>query len=423
MHKTTVLCMTLALLALGCSSGQGAPAQPAGVATYGPTSQTAPPPPPRYTQPAQPRYVQPAPRYGAAASGPFRWHSRIGDAQAQARREGKLILVGSTKPGCSLCDKFKNQVVPQAGSRVSSVVVGYMVHALTPEAPYIWQQLRANLPNAGLMPLVGVFTPDLRYLTGFGGPADNSQLMNALATARRLYPVSARAPQRTLPTQVNRVAGTTARLNEYGEYEWTPLGELFPAPQDALTPEAVVAAADPVLPPAASSPATAAAPAPVAPLPVARAPTTVATLPAPPPVPTAPVTVRRAPPVTVNRSPRSAAVTAVTPPAAPAAKAAPRPNPPFHREPEPALEAWGATALRQALQQIRDGQLDEAKSTLAEVGARMPGSTLAREAAKGTVAVYSAQRMADAQGSERDRLRAEAARNLGQTMWGVLFRS
>ena len=44
------------------------------------------------------------------------------------------------------------------------------------------------------MPLVGIFTPDLRYLTGFGGPADINQLMNALGTARRLYP--ARAPAR-----------------------------------------------------------------------------------------------------------------------------------------------------------------------------------------------------------------------------------
>jgi hypothetical protein len=104
-------------------------------------------------------------------------------------------------------------------------------------------------------------------------------------------------------------------------------------------------------------------------------------------------------------------------------EAAPPPRPPFHREPEPALEAWGATALRQALQQIRDGQLDAAKETLAEVGARLPGSTLAREAAKGKVAVYSAQRMAEAEGRERERLRAEAERNLGRSMWGVLFRT
>ena len=414
MTKPIILSIAVALLALGCSSGQQAPAQPAAVTTYGPTSQTQPAPP-RYTQPAQPTYTQrapqPAPRY--APAGNFTWHSRIADAQAQARRENKLILVGSTQPGCSLCDKFKNRVVPQAGSRVSSVAVGYMVHApkggVRPEAPYLWQQLRANLPNAGLMPLVGIFTPDLRYLTGFGGPADNSQLMNAIATARRLYPVSARAPQHVLPTNATRVAGSTARLNEYGEYEWTPLESLYPQPEDALTPEAVVAAADPVLPPA-PAPATAPAPTAVA---VATPPT--------PPAPPAPRVIHAAP-LAGNRTAQPTPVARTTAPA-PALKAAPRPKPPFHREPEPALEAWGATALRQALQQIQGGQLDAAKGTLAEVGARLPGTTLAREAAKGTVAVYSAERMAQADGRERERLRLEAERNLGQTMWGVLFRS
>ena len=127
MHKSTILLgVALALVALGCSSGQGAPAQPAGVAHVRSDEPGRSRRPPRAAQPAYVRPApQPAPRY--APAGAFTWHTRIGDAQAQARREGKLILVGSTKPGCGLCEKFKNQVVPQAGSRVSSVAVGYMV--------------------------------------------------------------------------------------------------------------------------------------------------------------------------------------------------------------------------------------------------------------------------------------------------------
>lgn len=421
MQKSIIVCVALALLAVGCSSGQPAPAQATGVATYGPTSQTAPPPP-RYAQPPAPQYAQPTPRYAQpapayASSGAFRWHTRIQDAQAQARREGKLILAGSTKPGCSLCDQFKDQVVPQAGTRVSSVAVGYMVQALAPEAPTIWQQLKANLAGSGLMPLVGVFTPDLRYLTGFGGPTDNTKLMNALATARRLYPVSARAPRHAVPQQAvpqqvgrtRRVAGTTARLNEYGEYEWTPLEELYPRPEDALTPDAVVAAAAPVLPPAAAS----------APTRVAPVPTTVAVAPprpppiAPPPPP--------ASPVAVNRTTPRTAVPVVPARARPARKQVA--TPPASRAPDPALEAWGAVALRRALQQIEDGQLDEARTTLAEIGARLPDSALAREAAKGAVAVYSARRIAEAQGREQELLREQAERNLGRSMWGVLFRS
>jgi hypothetical protein len=100
---------------------------------------------------------------------------------------------------------------------------------------------------------------------------------------------------------------------------------------------------------------------------------------------------------------------------------APPPRPPFHREAEPASEVWAETALRDALQQIQRGDLDGAKATLAEVHRRMPGTTLAREAAKGSVAVYNAERIRNAGESERERLRAEAHRNLGSSMWGVLF--
>lgn len=453
----TFLCLTLVLALVACSTGQPAPS-PGRVATYGPASQTAVrPAAPRYTPapravvasapvraapvapraaPVAPRMtrvvpqatrvvsraVPVAPRMSTAArpvthpvsptrrtapratSGPFRWHTRIADAQEQARRENKLILVGSTKPGCSLCVKFKTRVVPQASAQVTPVAVGYMLDlALTPEAPHIWQQLKANLPRANLMPLVGIFTPDLRYLTGFSGPADTGQLLSALATARRLYPISARGPERHV-----RSEGRTAQLNEYGEYEWTPLDEILPRPEDALTPEATAVASRTLLPPASSpgiAPAPIVAALPAAPVPPRRV--------APPPVISnrpvvaAPVTVSVPAPVTVARKPVTA----------------PPPKPPFHREERPALETWGEQALRDALEQIRRGDLDRAKTTLAEVHARLPGSTLAREASKGTVAIYSAKRIQDVEGAERDRRREEAERNLGHSMWGVLFRS
>jgi hypothetical protein len=337
--------------------------------------------------------------------GGFFWHPRLADAQAQARSEGKLLLISSTNPTCSLCKKFKNEVMPRAGGTASEMAVGYIIqtHLLQqrPEDAPVWSQLKANLTGKGLMPLVGVFTPDLRYLTGFAGPTDLGKLMGALRRARGMYPVSAPAPH---AYEVPGGRTAAVQLNEYGEYEWTPLDELYPTPEDALTPETTVAA-ETVLPPAA--------PAAVATLPVEMVP--------PPPAPPAPASVTDvasyAPAVVPPRP------VAVMPPAPPVPAVAPRPRPPFSREPEPALETWGAEALRKALRQIREGDLAAAKSTLAEIHARLPGSTLAREAAKGTVAVYNADRIAAADGSERERLRKEAERNLGQSMWGDLFRS
>ena len=63
------------------------------------------------------------------------------------------------------------------------------------------------------------------------------------------------------------------------------------------------------------------------------------------------------------------------------------------------------------------------KDTLARVKARVPEGLLAREAARGAVAVYNAERIRRASGRERDRLLEEAHRNLSASMWGSLFTS
>jgi hypothetical protein len=122
--------------------------------------------------------------------GAFTWYETIAEAQAEAEASGRLLLLSSTKPGCGLCKKFRNEMVPAVGARATRVAVGYVVDAMTPADPAVWNTLHANLPDADLMPLVGVFTPDLQFLTGFSGPPDEVKLLTALANARRMYPAS-----------------------------------------------------------------------------------------------------------------------------------------------------------------------------------------------------------------------------------------
>ncbi|MFV1958934.1 MAG: hypothetical protein ACC662_05925 [Planctomycetota bacterium] len=379
------------VLALGACSSKKPPATHASqTVNYGPA--TAPPQPPAPSRPI--RMQNPAParaptRAAPAYAGPFRWHTRLADAQAQARREGKLLLISSTRPGCGLCKKFRDKIVPEAAAQVNAVAVGYMVETANQESPQVWQILKANLPRAGLMPLVGILTPDLRWLTGFGGPPSTSKLLNALNTARRLYPVSAR-----IGSELEGQGPATAQVNEYGEVEWTPLDDLWPGRRE--THEGMLAAdgSSPASPPAAG---------PAAATPPMTVPSAVAAAPGPPvPVPAM---------TTTPAAPRPRAIASA--PAQPASPAA-APD-------EPTTRAWAQQALRQALEEIRRGEFEAAKRTLAEIDARLPGSPLAREAGKGAVAIYNAERIATAQGRERERFRESARQNLGATMWGPLF--
>jgi hypothetical protein len=354
-----------------------------------------------------PRTPAPAP----AATGPF-WHTRFADAQAAARREGKLILIGSTKPACGLCDKFKEQVFPPHEAEARQVVVGYMVNAMSPESGQAWQMLKDNLPTARLMPLVGIVTADLRWVTGFAGPTDEGMLLNALAQARRMVPAAAPAPVRpALPASAATASMPRRVTNEYGEPEWTPLADLYAEPEAvAAAPVADAArvdgpAADAVVPEPAPAvePAPATAPVaavePAAPAPRwSDAPTHVAAAPAP----VDDATLATA--LTTLRSPATSARVEATPP--PQA---------------PPTDAWAQVSLEEARAAIAARDFARARALLAEVNARLPSSALAREAARGTAALWHAERLAEAAPGEQAALRAQAERNFRTSLWASLF--
>ncbi len=402
-----LMAATLILSTTACSGGGQRPATQ--VRNYGPEAATsgqyaqAPAPAPGYAPPAP----QPAPGAWpqASATGGFQWHGRLADAQAAARAQGKLILAMSTKPNCGLCDKFKTQVVPQTSAQCDRIAVGYIYNILNPETPQVDRTLRANLQGASLMPLVGFLTPDLRWVHGFWGARSVAQFQGDIAQAQRIYPVSA-GVVRTMPTGPT-LAAVQPVINEYGEPEWSLAGDVWPVedpePIDAITGEPGAEPATATVDASQAGTALAdAGPAPTVAAAPARPMTYVGIR---PPMP---------PEAAVEPQPRRETVPTPAATPAPAAPAAPA----------SARATWADEQLALALRQIRLGDYDAARSTLDGVRTRLPESTHAREASKGYVALYNARRIQGAaSGDERMRYLSRANRDLGSSMWSVLFKS
>ena len=486
------------LLAAACSSGT-ATRNPSPVRNYGPEAGTG---------------GRVATGSRALVAGSYSWNNRLADAQARARQTGKLILVSSTKPGCTLCDQFKNQIVPAVAAEADAISVGYVYDITRPEVRQVDQILRANLKDASLMPLIGFLTPDLRWVHGFWGARTVQQFRGDIATAAQASgrrTADAGGPAGPIGTvQGDDGSRLASVVNEYGEQEWSLPGDVWPAgedpePIDAITgtpdaddaADAVSAAmgaapvvADNTLPPMDDSlPPIDAMPDTPAPTPVAAsgnslpplggdmpplggdAPTAVAQptptprvattgpripgnqIPPPPstlpPMAPRPVASRPSTPQPMRTPQPSQPLQPVTQPmptptvandpyAPPAGRVAMGTNtvpalPATHRWSAPAAtdnrpaapvqqQDWGRAALDRAYAQIEGARYDAARETLAQIKQRYPDSSYAREASKGSVALYNAKRIRTASSeAEKERYRARAKRDLGTSMWGRLF--
>ncbi len=389
----------LLLVAAACSSGNPTPAP---VRNYGPEAGTASS---TTGGAAAPRSTY-APR-GPATAGPIHWHTRLADAQAEARASGKMILVTSTKPRCSLCEKFKNNIAPAAGAELTRVAVGYVYDITRPEVRQVDRTLRANLRGADLMPLVGFLSADLGWIHGFWGQRSVQQFRGDIARALSIHPVrtaAIAAPATRQPASRMAMATPSMVINEYGEREWSAPEDVWPTgdpePIDAITgaPDAMPRRMDP---PAPTMLADAASPSvPAAPAPAMR-----------PALPAAPTTTPAAAPLPVI-----AAAPVAAPAAAPAAST-PAASP-------AGSENWGRRELEQALRLIRAGEFDRARVTLTEVRERTSDTRVAREASKGSIALYNAKRIRFAtSGGERDRYLTRARRDFNNSMWAPLFNS
>lgn len=147
--------------------------------TYAPSA----PPAPSYTPPA---YTPPAAPPAAAPSmgGSFQWASSLAEAQQIARQSGRLILIEAGRDRCKNCQELKNSIIPSMAAELGQSVVGYYDDVDRDQGSQAFWALRNNLPNAVTLPLVGFFTPDLRWVHGFSGHTDPAKFRSDLDRAR-----------------------------------------------------------------------------------------------------------------------------------------------------------------------------------------------------------------------------------------------
>ena len=106
------------------------------------------------------------------------------------------------------------------------------------------------------------------------------------------------------------------------------------------------------------------------------------------------------------------------PEAAPTSQPTPQPAPVAGT----ALDRWAADQLQIAFAQIERGEYDRARATLDGVREKATDSVLAREAARGSVALYNHKRIRSSNDvAQQDLYRTRAARDLGDSMWSRLF--
>ena len=151
-----------------------------------PTPVTPAPPPPSYASPTPggtPAYTAPTPPPPVVPAG-FSWARSLDEACAQARATGRLVFIESGRDACGNCQKLKHTVVPETSGELGAMAVGYYDDCDRDKGSRAFWLLRQNLPNAVTLPLVGWFTPDLRWVSGYSGGADANRFRQEIAKAQ-----------------------------------------------------------------------------------------------------------------------------------------------------------------------------------------------------------------------------------------------
>jgi hypothetical protein len=349
----------------------GRSASPPVTATARSYSRPAPvPAPPPSTHP-------PAPT--PSRGGDFRWAGSVREAQDAARAAGKMVLVEAGRAACGNCQKLKNQVIPAVSSDLGGACVGYYLDVDYDTSSATFLALRNNIVGAGSLPLVGFFTPDMRWLHGFWGGRGESALLQELATAR---------------SQFRRVAGLDVV---------EPVREVAAAPATAIS-------FDRSLPAEELADVTAAL--------GEEAGTPLVSADAPPAIAAAPAEVLVPSPVQAPASSEPAPVATAAPP--PSAVEGPAPAAPAPVDPEASTRSWARDSLEKARVALEGRDFATARALLDEVRERASGLPESREAEKGDVAIYLLKRSV-ATPAEKGSIADRACRVLKGTLWLPLF--
>lgn len=332
---------------------------------------------------------------------PFVWHSTWTQAQADAREQGKLVLVMATRQNCGLCDQFRDSIVPSRAADVGAASVGhiYNIQNVRRGDP-VDAALRAGLARSqgrpSLMPLVGFFTPDMQFVSGFWGERTTSQFGADLARVQASVPRQTMMP--TGEPQFERV--------------WVPAARPWPQPGERLAGAET----------GATAPYTPYSPSYTPPEPRVAEPAWQGDAADWLPPTGAPIDMPSGVATQVDPPSFAGTTTPSTLPEPFPMHDTSRGSPALAREVAADAGPWGSDVLLSAYAHIRGGRYLAAQQALTQVSQRLPGTAAEREALKGQVAIFNAKRLeSTTDEGERSRLRERARRDLAGTLWSGLF--
>jgi hypothetical protein len=116
------------------------------------------------------------------------WYRSLDEAQAVARRTGKLIFIDSGRLRCGNCRTLIGDVLPspRVRDRMSRIAIGLSDEIDRPD-PRVMQILESGIPNAQMLPLVGFVTPELRWVTGWSGFTNADTMCAHIAIAEQRW--------------------------------------------------------------------------------------------------------------------------------------------------------------------------------------------------------------------------------------------
>lgn len=374
--------------------------------------------------------------------GTLEWYRSLDEAQAVARRTGKLIFIDSGRLRCGNCRHLICDVLPspRIRDRMSRIAIGLSDDIDRPD-PRVMQILESGIPNAQMLPLVGFVTPELRWVTGWSGFTDDGTMGAHVGIAEQRFQLV----QQKLRGGATAVPPPVRAMSTEPKPPEARVPAPSPAPQPVTPPAHDQRDCElPGRPGAASPSAPVQPPAPIAPAPQAARPT-------PPSLPVTP------PPPSMPSTPRPVAATPAPSPRAPLAPPSPgtlmsrlraaaagarygevirigeteTPSPADRAEFEGLVQraqTWVLTSMAEAEAAARARRFPEAIRTLSVVRTELrdtqcPALTDAERGERAVRCLIAIERGSPDSAGTPEELRRQAYADFRGTRWAALFRS
>lgn len=114
--------------------------------------------------------------------GTLSWCTCLDKARSAAQSSQRLIFVEYGRRECRNCRILVERILPNVKDRIGAACVGLAADCDEPD-PRIEAIFRKAMPDASMLPFVGILTPDLVWVTGWQGGVGADEVVKHLCTA------------------------------------------------------------------------------------------------------------------------------------------------------------------------------------------------------------------------------------------------